>query len=87
MAKNGTYYWIVVESYVPSQKSGMHGEVHIRPIEGQVFPSHLHVECNKELSNNYPVGTKFRIKAKLTDRTGGGQFVYSYYNWKYEVIN
>lgn len=87
MAKpNEPYKMVLVESYRPESTSGLHGNIHIRPSPGQGFPKSMHVECAKELSRNYPVGTVFRIKAKLTDREGQGEFLYSYYGWKFEVV-
>jgi len=58
------------------------------PIAGQPFATHLHVECSKDLSNTdlYDVGTRFRIRAKLTDRHGSGDFVYSYFGWPFDVV-
>jgi hypothetical protein len=86
MAKvDGAYFWVVVESYRRSG-SGLHGDIHVRPIPGEKFPSTLHVECSKRLVTDYPVGTKFRIKAKLTDRLGDGEFLYSYYGWPFEIV-
>lgn len=81
------YDHIIVESYCPKNTSGLHGPVHIRPIPNQE-PYHftLHVQCSKALSEDYPVGTKFRIKAKLTQRENGGEFIYSRYSWPYEVL-
>jgi len=87
MAKNEAYEWIVVESYLPANTSGLHGPVHIRPVAGQAYPTTLHVECSKKLSNDYPLGTRFRIRVKLTDRQGGGEFLYSYFGWHYEVLD
>jgi hypothetical protein len=81
------YQMVDVESYQPSSTSGLHGGVHIRPLPGQGFPTNMHVECSKRLSREYPVGTRFRIQAKLTDREGGGEFLYSYFGWKYEVLS
>jgi hypothetical protein len=89
MAKrNEPYVYVIVESYYPANTAGLHGPIHVRPIEGQPFPSHLQVECSKELvdPNRYPVGTRFKIRAKLTDRLGGGGFLYSYFGWHYEVL-
>ncbi|MBK1621087.1 hypothetical protein CKO42_22215 [Lamprobacter modestohalophilus] len=80
------YQMVLVESYLPERTSGLHGKVHIRPCPGQALLTTLRVECSKRLSKNYPVGTKFRIKTKLTDLEGGGEFLYSYFDWKYEVI-
>lgn len=86
MAKaNEPYRTVVVESYWEGG-SGLHGDVHIRPVSAEGFPLGMRVECSKELSRDYPVGTKFRIKAKLTDREEGGKFLYSSYKWDYVVV-
>ena len=77
---------IIVESFIPESTSGRHGEVNIRPVHGQpLFPQHLFVECSRSLVENYPVGTKFRIRAKLTEMKGK-PFIYSHYKWKHEVV-
>jgi hypothetical protein len=78
------YRTVVVESYRESG-SGLHGDVHIRPIPGEGFPPGIRVECSKQMMR-HPVGTKFRIKAKLTDKEEGGEFLYSYFGWKFEVL-
>lgn len=86
--KGEKYHLIEVESYVPKSASGRHGKVHIRPVPGQAeFETSLHVQCSKELSKDYPVGTRFLIKGKLNDLLGGGKFIYSSYQWTYEVIS
>lgn len=83
-----SYFDVIVESYRPISTVGLHGPIHIRPIEGQRFPTHLRVECSMDLVDTakYPVGTRFKIRAKLTDRLGSGEFLYSYYGWVPEVI-
>jgi hypothetical protein len=90
MAKrNELYRYLIVESYYPSSTAGLHGPIHIRPIAGQLFPTDLHVECSKDLVDpkKYPVGTRFWIRAKLTDREGRGEFLYSYFGWPVTVIS
>lgn len=79
---------ILVESYKPNSTAGLHGEVHIRPLPGQGYNEKLHVACSKTLSENYPVGTKFRIKinAELSQREGDGDYIYSHSAWKHEVV-
>lgn len=86
MSRDTPYHYIIVESYFESG-SGLHGPIHVRPIEGQdpYLPS-MRVEGNHELENDYPVGTKFRIKAKITDKQGGRPFVYTHYKWPYVVL-
>ena len=86
MAQQNEYQYLVVESYIRSKRTGQRGSVHIRPITGQPYPISMHVECAKSLTIDYPVGTKFRLRAKLTDREGGGEFLYSYYGWSVSVI-
>ena len=86
MAKlNETYVDIIVESFRLSNTSGRHGKIHVRPVAGQGYPE-IYVECSRNLKENHPIGTKFRIKAKLTDRQEGGEYLYSPYRWPYEVI-
>jgi hypothetical protein len=86
MAQCNPYEIVLVESYIPGEQSGRHGKVHIRPVAGGKYPSTLAVECSKKLSRDYPVGTKFMLQAKITDREGGGEYLYSSYRWEYEVV-
>ena len=85
--KEEDYNYIVVESFIPDDLSGKHGKVHIRPVEDQgVFKKEYFVQCSKVLSEDYPVGTKFRIRAKLTNMQGT-LFISSHYTWAYEVLD
>ncbi|NMG16749.1 hypothetical protein [Aromatoleum bremense] len=86
MALHGNYKEIIVESFRPASTGGKHGPVHVRPIPGQPFPPSLFVECADRLKREYPVGTRFKIRVKLTDKEGGGQYLYSYFGWPVEVL-
>ncbi len=86
MSLNTKYSEIVVESFMPANTAGLHGSVHIRPVAGQRYSRNLFVECSKKLSEDFPVGTRFRIRAKLTNRNGGRRFLYSYHGWPFEVV-
>ena len=89
MAKtNENYHSIEVESYRESQTGGLHGAVHIRPTKGGIYPQDVRVECPREMrdTSRFPLGTVFRVRAKLTDRQGGGSFLYSHHSWAYEVV-
>ncbi len=81
MAQDNSYEKVLVESFIPKSTSGKHGKVHIRPVAGHKYPPTLHVEYSKKLSKDYPVGTKFILTAKLTDREDGGEYLYSYFVW------
>lgn len=85
--KDETYFYVEVESYLPTNTSGLHGKVHIRPLPGQAdFAPRMHVACSEKLKKGYPVGTKFLIKGKITDLEGGNPYIYSHYNWTFEII-
>lgn len=86
MAQSNSYETVLVESFMPAKFSGKRGRVHIRPVAGGKYSPDLSVECAKRLSENYPVGTKFKLQAKLTDREGGGEYLYSSFQWPYEVV-
>ncbi|NUA30544.1 hypothetical protein [Cupriavidus basilensis] len=86
MAQDNAYEYVIVESYRPENLNGRHGSIHIRPVLGEKYSQDMHVECSKGRSRDYPVWTRCRLMAKLTDREGGGEYLYSYHGWKYEVM-
>jgi hypothetical protein len=86
MAKDNPYVTIIAESFVPLGMSGRHGKVHMRPAPGQPFGQDLSIECSKALTTKHPVGTRFRMRVKLTDRESGGEFLYSYHGWNVDVL-
>jgi len=87
--KEFDYDYIIVESFITKDTTGRHGLIHIRPIPGQEpFMTNMFVECSKELTNEhvYSIGTKFRIKAKITNKEGGTPYIYSHYTWNFIVL-
>lgn len=80
-----SYQRVVVETYF-GVKPGKSSQVHVRPLEGQIFPSDMDVECSRAMRKDHKLGTKFRIWAKETDREDGKPFLYSYHGWPYEVV-
>jgi hypothetical protein len=86
VAKNAEYTDIVGETYqsgIPSV--GFNGIV-VRPVPNQQYPTSLLVECSRKLSTDYPVSARFRMRVKLTDRMGSGQFFYASYRWPFDVL-
>lgn len=79
------YILIVVETYIESG-SGLHGDVHVRPIAGQELPDNLRVRFPKAIRHAHPIGTRFLVYAKLTDREGGNPFVHTNHAWDVEVL-
>jgi hypothetical protein len=77
------YAYIIVESFNPRVKSTT--PTHIRPILGQgIYSPEMMVECSKKLLD-YPLGTRFKIRAKITNMLGT-PFIYTNYTWPFEVI-
>lgn len=70
------YREVAVES-VPDPRSALR----IRPMAGQAFAPTLSVQCSRRMTDPalYPVGTKFLLSAKLTDRMGGPPFLYAWH--------
>lgn len=79
------YRQVVVETY-SAKKHGKSSVIHVRPVEGQLFPTTMDVECSRSMRKNHPVGTRFLIYARETDREGGKPFLYSHFNWPYQVV-
>lgn len=80
------YQSILVQSH-PSSEGGHRLAVEIRPLAGEVFPSHLLVECAAEMRTDYPIGTVFRICATLKQKEDCRPHLYSYHGWPFEVIS
>lgn len=81
------YKYIIVES-VRCNNGVQHGDIHIRPLPGQEpFTPYMFVECPSSMKHDYPVGTRFRIRAKITCKEGGTPFIYTHYTWPFEVLD
>lgn len=74
---------ITVETFRDSRT----GKIRVRPVESEVYPPTTTVECPRSIRYQHPVGTKFRIRAKLTDREGGAPFLYSHHSWPMKVVH
>lgn len=81
-----SYSQVVVEAYY-AVKGGKSSRIHVRPAADQAYQQTMDVECSRTMRKAYPVGTKFRIWAKETDREGGKPFLYSHFDWPFEVIS
>ena len=80
------YLPVVLETYY-EVKSGKKSRIHARPVSGQEhFSSELDAECCRDMRKKHPVGTMFLVWGKVTDREGGGSFVYTYHGWPFEIV-
>lgn len=62
-------------------------DIRARPLRGQGFAPDMNVECSSRMREQHPVGTKFIVRCKLTDREGGPPFLYTSYRWPYRVVS
>lgn len=73
--------WAYRDVAVESSVDPRSGRVRIRPVSGQAYATSLRVQCSRALCDpdRYPVGTRFLLSAKLTDRMGGEPFLYAWH--------
>ena len=80
------YSEVVIETFEnPGEPSSE--RIRARPIPGQGLDTHMRVECSTKMREKYPLGTKLKIRAKVTTQLGGTPFLYSHYSWPYEVLS
>ena len=79
------YREVIIETY-ENIKSGSSKRIRARPIEGQGLDTNMNVECSLKMRKSHPVGTKFLLQAKITEKEGGKPFLYVHYNAEYKLI-
>lgn len=75
---------VEIESFQDSEGSG--GRILLRPLVGQKFSADLRLEGNRSLTVDYPVGTRFKVQAALTNRPGG-DYLYTHWQWDMKVLS
>ncbi len=80
------YTPIIVESFY-SPETSHRGRIHIRPAPNQIYSQDYFVECSRELTDKYPVGTRFRLSVKVKNTSFGRKHLYAPYNAPYEVVS
>lgn len=84
MSKLGEYREIIAIIVMGHDTEGR-PKKQVRPIAGQGLDVSLNIECAKRLREMHPIGTKIRLRAKLTDMEGT-PYLYSHYNWPVEIL-
>ena len=81
------YTAIKVESFISDERNHV-GQVHIRPLPSQLFPTSMYLECSRKLVDTaiYPVGTQFRIAVIEKQKEGCRPHLYSYHGDDFEVL-
>ena len=83
------YFNVLVETYYTGSVSGLHGPVHVRPVDGQGIDTAMRVECSKEMRDpeRFKLGSMFIVTAKYSKRRGGIDFLKAPYDWKYLPVS
>jgi hypothetical protein len=78
------YRDVAVESVVDPRT----GRLRIKPVAGQAYATAMRVQCSRKLADpaSYPPGTRFLIRARLTDRDGGPPFLYAWHGDPVKVL-
>ncbi len=84
MAKRNDDYQLIVAEVVLGTASNGSPKKQVRPSPGQGLDTSLNIESARKLREN-PVGTKFRMRVKLTDMEGA-PFLYSNPRWPVEIL-
>jgi hypothetical protein len=81
--------WAYREVAVESAADPRTGRVRIRPVAGQAYATSMRVQCSRKLADSelYPIGTRFLIRAKLTDRMGGAPYLYAHHGDPVKVLS
>jgi hypothetical protein len=81
--------WAYREVAVHSVLDARTGRLRIHPMPGQAFAPSMRVQCARALSDpeRYPAGTRFLLKAKLTDRLGGEPFLFAWHGDPVQVLS
>lgn len=53
----------------------------IGPVSGQAFSTGMRVQCSRRLLelDTYPLGTRFLLSVRISDRQGGEPFLYAWH--------
>lgn len=80
--------WAYREVAVESVFDANSGRLRIKPVAGQAYATSMRVQCARALADpaRYPAGTRFLIRAKLTDRNGGPPFLYAWHGDPVKVL-
>lgn len=81
--------WAYRDVAVESAPDPATGALRIRVVPGQAYATSMRVQCSRALLETgvYPPGTRFLIRAKLTDRNGGAPFLYAWHGDPVRVLS
>lgn len=81
--------WAYRDVAVESVLDPVTGGLRMRPVAGQAYATAMRVQCSRRLLDPgvYPPGTRFLVRAKLTDRAGGTPYLYAWHGDPVRVLS
>jgi hypothetical protein len=65
---------VIVEVFLnPGEPSK--AQYRVRPVEGQIFPTNMRVQCSHAMRQAFPLGSRFRLPVELVENKTGGRFL------------
>lgn len=66
--------FVVVETFLnPGEPSD--AQYRVRPVEGQIFPTSMRVQCSRAMRQAFRLGSQFRLPVELVENKTGGRFL------------
>ena len=82
----GDYYRdVIIETFRHTGGNSKHS-IRARPLSGQGLSTSMRVECSSSMREIHPVGTLFKVRAKIKD-TDQEQHLYTSWQWAYEIVS
>jgi hypothetical protein len=82
----GDYYKdVIIETFHHTGGNSKH-TIRARPLPGQGLSCSLRVECSSSMRDRHPVGTLFKVRAKIKD-TAQDHHLYTSWQWAYEIVS
>ena len=79
------YRYVIIETYRSDNELSRHS-IRARPLSGQGLSTTLKVECSTSMRELHPIGTKFKVWAKIKN-TEDAPHLYTSWQWKYEIVS
>ena len=79
------YRYVIIETY-RSYGESSHHSIRARPLPGQGLSTSLKVECSSSMRERHPIGTKFKVWAKVKD-TDDAPHLYTSWQWRDDVLS
>lgn len=82
----GEYYRdVIIETFRHTGGNSKHS-IRARPLPGQGLLTSMRVECSSSMREGNPLGTLFKVRAKIKD-TVQEPHLYTSWQWAYEIVS